>query len=195
MARRQSSKNLESKAEIAARRSDDIRHWFGHSQAAKDMRTSGEPKFPPTIIDDVCERIVGGESLTQICEDKDMPSVWAIHMWQRAVPEIRDAIAAARCARADLRWDNAMNEIEALLDEAAASGDKATVEAAKVEAKIRFDAYKFEVGKLLPAMYGDAADKRLMIERAEARANGARGAGGETVVREIIEVPAKEPAE
>ena len=179
-----------SKAEIAERRGPDVRRWFGMSETGRVL-TSAEPVAPPATIDRICERLVEGDSLSKICQVAEMPSVSTVMLWQRADPLIREAFAAARSARAELQWDACREEVESILRHAAAVGDKSTLMAAQAEAKLKFDYYKFEVTKLLPGIYGDAGDKRLMLERAEMRANGARAANGE-VVREIIEVPVKE---
>ena len=54
----------------------------------------------PTIINDelieqICERVMAGESVTQICHDPSMPARSTIQRWKREYPEVKARIEEA----------------------------------------------------------------------------------------------------
>lgn len=48
------------------------------------------------IVDAICSRLMGGETLRSICADPDMPSAPTVLSWQNKYPEFKDQIKKAR---------------------------------------------------------------------------------------------------
>ncbi len=110
------------------------------------------PAGRPTLFSDemsaeICRRIMDGESLRQICQDKDMPVRETVHRWLGENEEFSIQYARARDTQADTYAD----DIIAISDEAK---DKDSAAAAKV----RVDARKWVASKLKPKRYGDKLD-------------------------------------
>lgn len=113
-------------------------------------------KFTPKLADTICQRLADGESLAEICRDKDMPHrhtvmEWALGFVKAAkAAEFPDMYARARKAQADAFAD----EIVQIAD----------TEPDPQKARVRIDARKWVAGKQRPKKYGDKA--RVDVEHA-----------------------------
>lgn len=108
----------------------------------------GRPtKFTRELANDICRRIMNGESLRQICADDHMPDRTTVHAWLSENEEFSNHYAHAR----DIQADTYADDITAIADEAV---DRDTAAAAKV----RVDARKWVASKLKPKKYGDKLD-------------------------------------
>jgi hypothetical protein len=97
----------------------------------------------PEVVKKICDRIASGEAISQICRDKDMPSVSTIYLKMHKDLEFRNIIALAREAQQDY-------EMDACIDIA----DAATPEDHNV-AKLRIWARQWRAGKLAPRKFGE----------------------------------------
>ena len=114
------------------------------------------------IADEICERLIGGESLRTICDSEHMPSSTTIFKWLNITPEFAKQYADAREAQADAIFDEILDIaddgrndwMENVDDEGAVLGYKFNGEAAR-RSQIRIDARKWMAGKLRPKKYSD----------------------------------------
>lgn len=111
-------------------------------------RPVGRPPERPSpyaegVLDAICARMVSGESIRQICDDRDMPSRTAVLQACAANEEFAASIARAR----ELQQD-------AIADEIVDMADMATVEDHQV-VKLRIWARQWRASKLHPKKYGD----------------------------------------
>jgi hypothetical protein len=106
---------------------------------------AGRPTtYTPETVDVICERIIEGQSLVQICADDDMPGYSTIMQWLSRHAEFAEKYAHAREAQADYLAD----DIIRIADEA----DDAQL------ARLQVDARKWKASKLAPKKYGDKID-------------------------------------
>lgn len=119
----------------------------------------------PKLMDRICERLAGGESLRAICADKDMPDRVTVFRWLAKSPALQAQYAHARDLQADALFDemldiadDARNDfMERLGDDGSAQGWRENGEAAKRSA-LRIDARKWMLAKMQPKKYGDKID-------------------------------------
>lgn len=107
----------------------------------------------PTIYSDeiagkICNRLMEGESLVSICEDKDLPSTSTVYNWLNDLPEFVDKYTRAREVQAERYAD----EIVKLSDnnEGDIKSRGLTIERNKLQIETR----KWVASKLLPKKYG-----------------------------------------
>ena len=100
--------------------------------------------YSDALRDIICDRLSNGESLRQICRDKDMPSVGAFLRWVSENKELEEHYARARDAQADFYVD----EIISIVDEC----DDVQ------KARLQMDARKWTAGRMKPQKYGDSVN-------------------------------------
>lgn len=132
------------------------------------MAEKGRPsKFSEEIANEICDRIVGGESLRHICEDKDMPSPSMVFRWladekyktfreqyTRACEERTEAFVEDIFAIAD---DGTNDWMEKHYGEHSESTWVVNGEALQ-RSKLRVDARKWYASKMKPKKYGERID-------------------------------------
>lgn len=111
------------------------------------------------IVNELCARIVEGESLRSICRDDAMPGLSTIFKWLGEHPEFVDQYTRAKEEQAETMAD----EIVSIADEQ--DYEKIEVDgvalAVKFDAtavarnRLRMDARKWVASKLKPKKYGD----------------------------------------
>jgi hypothetical protein len=116
--------------------------------------------YRPEIADLICDRIAGGESLRQICQDATMPARSTIFVW---LEEHEDFARVYRLAR-QLQIEDLMDEILEIADDSSndwidregADGKKYRVfnPDSIRRSKLRIGARKWLVSKLMPKRYG-----------------------------------------
>lgn len=100
--------------------------------------------FTDEMADAICDELIEGKSLRQICRAVGMPDRRTVLRWLDAHPSFAAKYARARESQADLMDDLILEEAEkANKDNAAA-------------VRVRVDAYKWRAAKLQPKKYGDA---------------------------------------
>lgn len=81
------------------------------------MATAGRPSsYSVEIADKICERMIEGETIAEICRDESMPSRRTVYDWQDAHPEFRTRCARAREGMADdfeARMQSVTEKVEA----------------------------------------------------------------------------------
>lgn len=60
-----------------------------------------QAKFSQQLANDICRRIIGGESLASICDEEGMPSTSTVMYWRHTKPDFKIQYEAAREAQAD----------------------------------------------------------------------------------------------
>lgn len=102
----------------------------------------GRPSsFTQRVADLICERLIEGESLRQICKDPEMPAKLTVIRWKNDIASFRAQYARAREEQGDTFAELGL--------EAATQADD------WVKARLAFDAYKWAASKLKPGTYGD----------------------------------------
>mgnify|MGYP006274245575 CR=1 FL=1 len=125
----------------------------------KDMgRPSG---YTDAIADEICERLVRGESLESITKDEHMPHVATVYRWLNKYEEFCDMYARAREDQADTLAD----QIIAIADEHPETIPIYDKDGALLEIKVdsallqwqrnRMEARKWTAAELKPRKYGE----------------------------------------
>jgi hypothetical protein len=100
--------------------------------------------FNPAAANEICERIMRGDSLRQICgpdRGDSLPGQTVVYQWLSTNEEFAKQYAHARERQGDTYADRAV-------DEALTSTDAAI-------GRLRMDALKWAASKLAPKKYGD----------------------------------------
>lgn len=124
---------------------------------------AGRPSsYTQEKADEICERLISGESLRTICESEDMPSKSAVCRWLASNTTFRDQYARARQMQADILADEILDIsddgsndwMEKFDRDGNAVGWQVNGEAIN-RSRLRVDARKWYAGKLAPKKYGD----------------------------------------
>lgn len=126
--------------------------------------------------DKFCERIENGETIRQICADKDMPAWNTIRTWLQQYEDFQAQYARAR--------ENSAHASADLIQELADRARDGDLE--PNAARVAIDAHKWLAGKRKPKVYGDrqivdVGDdtlRQLSDERVEARLTELLGKAG-----------------
>ena len=99
--------------------------------------------FTEELADRICERLLNGDSLRQICADESMPNRSTVYRWMD-----ENEAFAAKCARAREAQGDYMDDL--IYDEAReCTNDNFQA------ARVRISAYQWRASKLKPKKYGD----------------------------------------
>jgi hypothetical protein len=111
--------------------------------------TVGRPsEYSQDIADEICERLIEGESLRSICLKDEMPSKATVCRWLASNEAFRDQYAHAREFQADTLFDES-------LDIADERNNDLTQPDLVQRARLRIDTRKWMAGKLRPKKYGE----------------------------------------
>ncbi len=105
----------------------------------------------------ICAALAEGQSLRKICEADDMPDKATVFRWLAKYPEFRDQYARAREAQADVMAE----EILDIADDSAGdlavdqNGNERMNSEFVARARLRVDARKWLLSKLVPKKYGE----------------------------------------
>lgn len=109
---------------------------------------TGRPSaYSDEIAEEICDRIAKGESVKQICADREsgwLPGESTVYRWLQENEAFRERYTLAREAQADGEFDQA-KEIAMT----------ATAENVQV-ARLQVDTIKWRASKLSPKKYGDS---------------------------------------
>ena len=113
-------------------------------------RPVGRPSsYSDAFADEICDRMLDGESLVQICKDPDMPSRASVYRWMDARPDFE-----ARCARArEGMADFLVDEIQELADD--------TTEENVQSMKVKISTKQWRAMKMAPRIYGERSRTEL----------------------------------
>ncbi len=101
----------------------------------------GETDYAPAIVEAVCDRILAGQTLRQIGQAEDMPSVATLVRWLSQHSDFAARYAHAKEVQADL-----------LADDVLGVADDPTIEPS--EKRVRIDARKWTAAMMRPKKYG-----------------------------------------
>ena len=108
-------------------------------------RKAGRPSiYSPKLADRICARLANGESLRTICADPSMPDKATVLRWADRNPEFRGRYARAR----ELLVEFWADELIAIAD----GNDDVSRD------RLRLDARKWLVARLLPRRFGETSD-------------------------------------
>lgn len=110
-------------------------------KVVKIGRPSG---YSVDVADTICQEIMTGKSLREICAREDMPGASTVYSWLREHPEFQEAYVQAREVQADVLAD----EIIEIAD----------TEPDPNRARVMIDARKWLASKLRPKKYGDRVE-------------------------------------
>jgi len=120
-------------------------------------------RFTNSLADSICERIADGESLRSVCRDENMPALGTVFRWLNANDNFREQYARAKqigleALAEDLIdiADNANNDWMERFgkDDAGWVANGENIQ----RSKLRVDARKWILSKLVPKKYGDKLD-------------------------------------
>ena len=116
-------------------------------------RSVGRPsKFTQEIADYICEEMINGRDLVDICSKDEMPSRASVYRWLRENPVFETQYAHAREALADFEMAN----LKKMAD--------ATTEANVNSSRVKLNHYQWRVMKIAPRLYGDRTRTELTGE-------------------------------
>jgi transposase-like protein len=104
------------------------------------------PGYGPELVERICAEVATGESIADITKQPDFPSEKTVYRWLSKYAEFREAYAAAR----SLGIEKHANDIIAIADAAELTNENIN------KARLRIDARKWILAKLLPKKYGDS---------------------------------------
>ena len=113
-------------------------------------RPVGRPSsYSDEFADAICERMLNGESLVQICKDPEMPSRASVYRWMETRPDFEAKCARAREGMADFLVD----EIQDLADQ--------TTEDNVNSMKVKISTKQWRAMKMAPRIYGERSRTEL----------------------------------
>lgn len=126
----------------------------------------GRPStYSVELTDVICKRLSEGESLRQICKDKNMPVQSTVYLWllDENKKEFSEKYAAARNSQAEVLFDEILEIADdGTNDYMARELDSGTIEVLNSEhiqrSRLRVDTRKWYLSKVLPKKYGEKID-------------------------------------
>jgi hypothetical protein len=122
--------------------------------------------YTKELAEKICLRICEGESLKQICKDKDMPSRSTVHKW--LLEDDKKEFSDKYEFSCNVRTENMFDELQEIADDSTndymekESDDGSTYEVLNSEniqrSRLRVDVRKWYLSKVLPKKYGDKID-------------------------------------
>lgn len=131
------------------------------------MAKRGRPtSYTRALAEEICERLVNGESLAAICRSPGIPHVGTVLRWISTREEFRELYTHAREAQADLFASEIIDIADKvregkLLTETEKDGkveSKVEYRDMTERAKIMIDARKWSAARIAPQKYGDKLD-------------------------------------
>lgn len=104
--------------------------------------------YTKDITDHICQRIVDGESLRQICKDDSLPNRDTIYTWLQTHKAFSDQYTQARMMQADQFFDE--------MDEIIRKPMQNMIQIQ--QARLQIDTMKWRLSKMLPKTYGDKVE-------------------------------------
>ena len=122
----------------------------------KENKVGRPTLYSEELIDEICERISGGDSLKDICAEDGMPKRTTVFRWLAKYEEFRNLYARAREEQADLIFDEVKEIADSCGRERDETGKYIPEQVAK--ARLQADVRKWQAAKLRPKVYGDRID-------------------------------------
>jgi hypothetical protein len=130
---------------------------------------AGRPtKYTQKLAAEMCYRITEGQSVREICNDPEMPSMSAFFRWLNEKPEFKEQYAIAKELGAEALFadilsiadDGSNDYMEKLDKDGNAIGYQVNGEALG-RSRLRVDARKWYLSKVLPKVYGDKVTQEI----------------------------------
>ncbi len=157
---------------------EKARRWVVANFIAQDhfrSRADMGMAYCPEVAEYILERVIDGIPLRKICEDRNMPGTSVFLRWVVEDKDLRERYALAQQMRAMVWADETIHIADTpcmsmtIVDKA--DGTKEIVMADNVQrSRVKIEARKFMLSKILPKQFGDAPPE------------GAGGEGGSGVV-------------
>lgn len=117
-------------------------------------------EYSEEVAAEICERMIEGKGLLQICKDEDMPARGTVYRWLDSRDSFRDRYARAREAQmdyfAELIREIAFDESGDIVIEQEGDKSRAVANHAKVQRdRLKVDSLKWIASKLFGRQYGD----------------------------------------
>lgn len=100
-------------------------------------------KYQSGVADYICDELMAGRSLNDICQEPAMPTRTTVYRWIDANGDFRDKYARARARQCDTLAEEALETARAAGNEDAHA------------VRVRLDAIKWFTAKVAPRVYGD----------------------------------------
>jgi hypothetical protein len=124
--------------------------------------TGRASEYTPERADEICRRLIEGESLRSICRDKNMPHAATVCRWlaDKRYADFREQYALAREMQADMLADETLEIADDARndwmeregkDDAGWQANGENIQ----RSRLRVDQRKWYAGKLAPKKYGD----------------------------------------
>lgn len=95
--------------------------YLTHDDPAERGALRGRPTdYSPAVGSGIVRRMLGGETVAQICADPDMPDLPTVSLWRLIYPSFDEAIDSARTIQAAYRADQAYAAVHGAADKDAA---------------------------------------------------------------------------
>lgn len=129
----------------------------------KEVKPTGRPTvYTAELGDLICERIMDGQGLREICRDEDMPGRTTVFRWLVANETFRDLYAKAREEQAEAMADDIVSIADEGETKVIVGGDGTSMvvfdSTAVARNRLRVDARKWVAAKLKPRKYGDKVE-------------------------------------
>jgi hypothetical protein len=113
-----------------------------------------------TIFDEICNKIQTGRSLRSIIKDEGMPDLSTFYVWLKEDVDKSKQYAYATEARAEMIFEDILkiadeNENDTYIDE---DGKERTNHDVVNRSRLKIDARKWMLSKMIPKKYGDKVD-------------------------------------
>ena len=103
------------------------------------------------VIEQVCEQLALGRTLTQICASKSLPDRRTLHRWQNSDPEIAQQILKARKMGAWYLFDHSLDRLR-----------NASSQTIHVEREIAHH-IRWVISKLVPEVFSDKQQSNVNV--------------------------------
>lgn len=120
-------------------------------------------RFSQELFDIICGEIASGRSLRSICTDEGMPTVSGVMKWLIEKPEIVEQYTRAREIQAETIFDEMLDIADDASNDWMLSNkpdsDSWLLNGEHIQrSRLRIDARKWQLSKMIPKKYGDKTD-------------------------------------
>ena len=127
--------------------------------------------YSPELIATICARIAEGESMRSVTRDDAMPAMTTLFRWMGEYPDFKQHYATAMEQRTDMMFEDIMeiaDEECTFVKKSKHGGDDVEGEqevtfdpTAVARNRLRIDARKWMLSKMIPKKYGDKITQEL----------------------------------
>lgn len=136
--------------------------WFNHMLTPHATFPKPATPYDPVIGERICDKLAAGQSLTAVAKLPGFPSSMTVHRWRKANPDFSARVKAARLAGCFLLADLILDIADDTSRDFTIGGDgrkRFNPEAVQRD-KVRVDARKWLLERMLPAVFG----KRVAVD-------------------------------